>query len=196
MPEQNAPSSISTDPGSNSEAVLRDALVGDIAEIQAIYGHYVLNGLASFEIDPPDIEEMTNRWRLVQEKKLPFLVADVNGAVGGYAYASSFRPRPAYANTVEDSVYVSPAYLGRGIGKLLLDALINNCVELGYRQMIAVIGGSGNMPSINLHLKCGFERAGLLPSTGYKLDGWVDSVLMQRSLGNGDKTPPNLIDQS
>ena len=192
MSDTSVPTENSTNTGSPSGAVLREAREYDMAEIKAIYGHYVLNGLASFEIEPPDEAEMSARWQAIVTKKLPFIVADVDGVVGGYAYASSFRHRPAYINTVEDSVYVSPDCLGQGIGKLLLTTLIDRCTELGYRQMIAVIGDSANMPSINLHLKCGFERAGLLQSAGYKLGGWVDSVLMQRALGSGDRQQPTL----
>ncbi len=112
------------------------------------------------------------------------------GKIGGYAYASQFRPRPAYNNTVEDSVYVSPNFIGQGLGKFLLKDLIEKCTSLGLRQMVAVIGDSNNHPSINLHKKLGFEAIGVMPSTGYKLDRWVDTVIMQRALGDGDTTPP------
>ena len=193
MSETNTPTEPKAHSESPSGVVLRDAEEGDIPEIQAIYSHYVLNDLASFEIDPPDEQEMMARWRSINTNKLPFFVADVNDVVGGYAYTSHFRPRPAYINSVEDSVYVSPQFLGQGIGELLLNTLVENCAELGYRQMIAVIGNSGNSPSINLHLKCGFKNAGILKSAGYKHGGWVDSVLMQRSLGKGDSEPPSLL---
>ncbi|MBT3991147.1 MAG: N-acetyltransferase [Rhodospirillaceae bacterium] len=169
---------------------IRPAVVADLPEIQIIYAHYVLNGLASFELTPPDITELENRWQVICHNNLPYLVVEIDGQIGGYAYASSFRPRPAYNNTVEDSVYVSPDFLGQGLGHLLLTALIEACTALGLRQMIAVIGDSQNHASINLHTKCGFTQVGVMPSTGYKLDQWVDTVLMQRPLGDGDTTPP------
>ena len=112
--------------------------------------------------------------------------------IGGYAYASQFRPRPAYDNTVEDSVYVSPNFLGQGLGQILLTDIIEKCTSLGLRQMVAIIGDTKNQPSINLHNKLGFQEIGVMPSTGYKLDQWIDTVIMQRTLGDGDTTPPML----
>jgi L-amino acid N-acyltransferase YncA len=170
--------------------VIRQAQESDLSEIQVIYAHYVLGALASFEIKPPDQAELTRRWKAIVESGFPYLVAEVDGEIGGYAYASAFRPRPAYNHTVEDSVYVSPDFLGQGLGKSLLNMLIENCTSLGLRQMIAVIGDSENHPSINLHKKCGFTQVGVMPSTGFKLNRWVDSVFMQRTLGEGDSTPP------
>jgi len=185
MPDK---SSLSVAPG----LLIRDVVEIDLAEIENIYAHYVLNGLASFELAPPDQAEIKRRWRAVRENGHPYLVAEVEGQIGGYAYASSFRSRPAYNNTVEDSVYISPNFLGREMGRALLEALIEECTAGGFRQMIAVIGDSKNHPSINLHKKCGFEQVGMMPSTGYKHNQWVDSVLMQRPLGDGDNTPPKL----
>jgi len=169
---------------------IRKAVAADMAEIQTIYAPYVLNALASFEITPPDQTELTRRWQTVTENGLPYFVVEIDGTIGGYAYASTFRPRPAYSSTVEDSVYVSQNFLGQGLGQMLLNQLIEDCAALGLRQMIAVIGDSQNHPSINLHKKCGFTQVGVMPSTGYKLDQWVDSVYMQRALGDGDSTPP------
>jgi phosphinothricin acetyltransferase len=171
---------------------IRKAVETDMAQITEIYAHYVSKALASFEIVPPDQAEIKRRWQAVAEKDMPYLVAEIGDKIGGYAYASPFRSRPAYNSTVEDSVYVSPDFLGQGLGQSLLKALIEECTSLGLRQMIAVIGDSKNHPSIKLHEKCGFSQVGVMPSTGYKLDQWVDSVFMQRMLGEGDATPPSI----
>jgi len=173
------------------EIEIRDAFERDFDSIQKIYSHYVTNGLASFELFPPDKKELLFRWSQIRVLNHPYLVAEVVDKVVGYAYASTYRQRPAYEYTLENSVYVSPDFLDRGIGTQLLDKLIEVCANLGYRQLIAVIGDSENYPSFSLHQKCGFERVGLLPSTGFKHGKWVDTVLMQRHVGNGDKTPPS-----
>ena len=170
---------------------IRAARTDDFAEIQAIYAHYVANSLASFEIVPPDLAEMVRRYDSIRALDFPYLVAEIGGAVAGYAYAGTYRARAAYDYAVEDSVYISPHYLGRGLGRALLGALVEICTTSGYRRMIAVIGDSGNLPSINLHLALGFAPAGVLPSAGYKHGCWVDSVLMQRALGAGDTSPPH-----
>ena len=179
-----------TNPKTAILPIIRPTEAGDLPEVQEIYAHYVLHGLASFEIEPPDLAEMQSRWERVVSTGFPHFVAEIDGIVGGYAYANTFRSRPAYNNTVENSVYVSPNFLGRGLGGTLLRNLIDQCADQGFRQMIAVIGDSQNAPSINLHLRHGFERAGLLPSTGYKHNRWVDTVIMQRPLGSGDQKPP------
>jgi len=170
---------------------IRPAMERDFASIQSIYAHYVLTGLASFEIDPPDREEMVERWRIVRDRQHPYLVAEIGGQVAGYAYASVYRNRPAYNHTLENSVYVSPDFQRRGVGRTLLNHLIDICAEAGFRQMVAVIGDSANDPSINLHKSCGFKQVGLLSSTGFKHGRWVDSVIMQRALGDGDTSPPS-----
>jgi L-amino acid N-acyltransferase YncA len=161
-----------------------------VGVITEIYAHHVLHGLASFEIDPPGPQEMARRYRTVRKQGLPYLVAEREGAIVGFAYANVYRMRPAYRYTVEDSVYVDEQYLGRGVGTALLAALIAGCAQAGRRQMIAVIGDSANRPSIRLHEKCGFVHVGLLPATGWKFSRWVDSVLMQRGLGPGASSPP------
>lgn len=171
-------------------ARLRPAAPGDASAIQAIYAHYVLGGLASFEIEPPDAAEMAARMERVTGAGYPFVVAEADGGVAGYAYASSYRARPAYRYTVEDSVYVAPDFTGRGIGRLLLEDLVRKATAAGYRQMIAVIGDSGNRPSIRLHESCGFARAGVMQNVGWKHERWVDTVLMQRALGPGADAPP------
>lgn len=176
--------------------VVRDCTDDDIAWVQAIYAHHVLNGLGSFEEVAPDAAEMTRRREEVVRRRLPFLVAQMpgldprTGTVGGYAYAGPFRPRSAYRYTVEDSVYIAPDAQGKGLGRVLLGTLIERCQLLGYRQMVAVIGDSGNFASIALHARLGFVEAGVLRSVGFKAGRWVDSVLMQRRLGRGDDTLP------
>ncbi|MBE0624498.1 MAG: N-acetyltransferase [Burkholderiales bacterium] len=162
----------------------------DVPAITAIYAHHVLHGLASFEILPPDVNEMARRRADVLARGLPHLVAEAGTRLAGYAYAAPYRERPAYRYALEDSVYVHPDCIGRGIGRALLQALIAACTGAGGRQLIAVIGDSGNAASIGLHAACGFERTGLLPSVGFKFGRWVDSVLMQKALGEGDRTLP------
>ncbi len=169
---------------------MRAARLDDIPVVQAIYGHYVTTGFASFEIEAPSAAEMTRRFEAITARGFPFLVAEVDGRVGGFAYANTYRSRSAYNYTVEDSVYVSPSFVGRGLGRCLLTALIDACSEAGFRQMIAVIGDSANHPSIKLHRALGFTQVAVLPSVGFKFGRWVDSVLMQRPLGAGDAAPP------
>jgi phosphinothricin acetyltransferase len=165
-----------------SSVTVRDAAEADLAGIQAIYAHHVRHGLASFEEEPPPVEEMRARWRKVLELGLPYLVAEADGAVVGYAYASSYRPRLAYRFTVENSVYVREGLSGRGVGKALLEALIARCEAGPWRQMLAVIGNRDNAASIALHRRCGFRMIGILESVGHKHGRWVDTVLMQRAL--------------
>ena len=162
----------------------------DLPAIQAIYAHHVLHGLASFEEEPPSLDEMRRRHDDCVGRGLPWLVADFAGSVAGYGYCSPFRARPAYRYTLEDSVYVRQDALGKGVGSAILRELIVRCEALGYRQLVAVIGDSANAASINLHARLGFIRAGMLRSSGFKFGRWVDSVVMQRPLGPGDATPP------
>jgi phosphinothricin acetyltransferase len=169
---------------------LRAAAATDAPRIAAIYAHHVLHGLASFETEPPDEAEIARRLGEVRAHGLPYLVAEADGRVVGYAYAAPYRSRPAYRYTVEDSVYVDRDCAGRGIGRQLLARLVADTAASGCRQMIAVIGDSANRASIALHETCGFARVGVLPAVGFKFGRWVDSVLMQRALGAGDATPP------
>ena len=170
---------------------IRPAVAADFEAIQSIYAHHVLHGLASFEETPPDSAELMRRWRAIADAGLPYLCAsENNGALVAYAYAGPYRPRSAYRFTVEDSVYVAPGQAGRGIGRALLRQLIEICANLGKRQMIAVIGDSGNAASIALHRACGFELTGTFQAIGFKHGRWVDSVLMQRALGPGGTSQP------
>ncbi|WP_236024642.1 GNAT family N-acetyltransferase [Arenibaculum pallidiluteum] len=175
---------------SGASIVVRDAAEADMPAIQAIYAHHVLHGLATFEEVPPTVEELATRRASVIASGLPYLVAEAEGRIAGYSYASAYRLRPAYRHTIEDSVYVADGLGGRGIGSALLQALVDRCEAGPWRQMLAVIGNSGNAASIALHRRLGFRPAGTLSSVGFKLGRWVDTVLMQRPLGPGDGTPP------
>ena len=170
--------------------VLREARREDIATIAAIYGHHVEHGLASFELARPSIDEMVRRFENITGAGYPYLVAADRERVLGYAYASAFRTRPAYRFTVEDSVYIDPAASGRGLGRQLLQSIIEACTGAGFRQMIAVIGDSANHASIGLHRACGFDRMSVFVATGFKHGRWVDTVFMQRALGDGSQTLP------
>ena len=170
--------------------LIRPATGDDIAAITAIYRPAVLAGTASFELDPPSEAEMLSRYRALVGGGYPYLVAEGGGAVLGYAYANAYRPRPAYRYTVEDSVYVAPNAQGRGVGRALLAALIGRASDAGFRRMVAVIGDSAQHASIALHRRAGFISCGTLPAVGYKFGRWLDVVLMQLPLGEGDDTLP------
>jgi len=174
--------------------LLSDAAPADMAQVQHIYAHHVLHGLASFEEEPPTLEDMLGRREKVLEHGLPYLVAkDGDGRVLGYAYATQYRPRRAYRFTVEDSVYMAEGAQRRGIGRLLLQGVIDRCEAAGFRQMIAIIGdGSNNAGSVGLHAACGFRMVGVFENVGFKHDGWRDTVLMQRALGTGHTTKPSV----
>ena len=170
---------------------IRDSRDEDVPAIAALYGHWVAHGLASFELAPPGAEEMARRRHAVLAAGYPYIVAQgPDGRVLGYAYASAYRPRPAYRFAVENSVYVAPDAGRGGVGTALLSALIERCTAGGFRLMVAVIGDSGNAPSIGLHARAGFRHAGLVPAVGWKHGRWVDSVLMTRPLGEGASAPP------
>jgi phosphinothricin acetyltransferase len=169
---------------------LRPAEPEDVPAIQAIYAHHVLHGLGTFEEVPPSPAEMAERCAAVLDRGLPWLVAE-EGEVLGYAYAGPFRTRAAYRFTVEDSVYVAEAARGKGVGRALLTAIIAECEAMGLRQMVGVIGDSGNAASIALHRACGFELKAIVPAVGWKHGRWVDVVWMQRALGPGASTPPD-----
>jgi phosphinothricin acetyltransferase len=169
---------------------VRSATSADIPAITRIYAHAVEHGTASFELTAPDQAEMTRRFDELTTNGFPYLVAVVDGAVVGYAYAGPYRARPAYRFTVENSVYVAHDSHRRGVGKALLQALIESCTEKGFRLMVAVIGDSQQAASIGLHEATGFTHAGVFENIGYKFDRWLDSVLMQRALGPGASKPP------
>jgi phosphinothricin acetyltransferase len=161
---------------------VRTAVAADMEQVAAIYAHYVETSVVTFEEDPPPVGYWRERLADLAGQSLPFLVAESGGAIGGYAYASLWRPRPAYRFTVEDSVYVAPGQAGRGIGTALLNALVPACAEAGARQLIAVIADSGSDASAALHRKFGFTDAGRLTGVGYKHGRWIDTALLQRDL--------------
>jgi phosphinothricin acetyltransferase len=171
--------------------VVRSARIEDMPAVAAIYAHHVLNGLATFEIDPPDAAELGRRFDAIHALGWPYLVAERSEDLVGYAYAAVYRTRPAYRFAAEDSVYVRHDLGGQGIGAALMPALIAACEAAGIRQLIAVIGDSANAGSIRLHEKFGFARVGVLPGVGWKFDRWVDSVLMQRAIGAGKTRKPD-----
>jgi len=173
-----------------SDISIRAASPADIPAITQIYAHAVRHGTASFELEPPDEAEMAARLQALLKGRYPYLVAESGGAVVGYAYAGPYRARPAYRFSVENSVYVAPEAHRRGIGRVLLEALIAECETRGYRLMIAVIGDSAQAPSIELHRAAGFKLVGAFEGVGYKFDRWLDTVLMQRPLGKGSSAPP------
>jgi phosphinothricin acetyltransferase len=169
---------------------IRPATEADLPAVTEIYEHAVLHGTATFELTPPDLAEMTRRYKALIDGGYPYLVAALEGRVIGYAYAGPYRPRPAYRFTVENSVYLQPSIHRRGIGLQLLQRLIAECEARGYRQMIAVIGDSANAGSISVHSKTGFAMIGTHPNVGFKFGRWLDTVMMQRALGEGATTLP------
>jgi phosphinothricin acetyltransferase len=173
-----------------TDVLLRAAKSSDIPEITGIYAHAVRQGTASFELDPPDTVEMSRRHRALVERGYPYIVGQSAGELLGYAYAGPFRTRPAYRWTIEDSIYVAPHAHRRGVGSALLRRRIEMCEAKGFRQMVAVIGDSANTSSIELHRTLGFHMVGTLAYTGFKFGRWIDTVLMQRSLGSGAASVP------
>jgi phosphinothricin acetyltransferase len=170
--------------------IIRPATPDDIAAVTRIYADAVLNGTASFEIEPPDQAEMTRRQAALLNNGYPYLTAEIEGVVAGYAYAGPYRSRPAYKWSVEDSIYVAPQMHRKGIGRLLLARLVAESTQRGFRQMIAVIGDSAQIGSIAVHERAGFNHIGTLRSVGFKHGKWLDTVLMQRPLGKGNTTLP------
>ena len=173
----------------SNRLLIRPSDAADLPAITAVYGWNVMNGTGTFELDPPDQAEMARRRDDVLGKGLPWLVAERDGAVHGFAYANHFRPRLAYRFCLEDSIYLAGAARGQGIGKLLLAELMARCEAAGARQMLAVIGDSANTGSVGVHRALGFEPTGLLRAAGWKFDRWLDVVLMQKRLGLGDSSP-------
>jgi phosphinothricin acetyltransferase len=175
-----------------ASAVIRPAREADLPAIAGIYADAVRHGTASYELEPPSLEEMLKRFRALAEGGFPYIVAELDGAVAGYAYAGPFRPRPAYRFVVEDSVYIAPDAKGRGLGRALLLRLIAEATMLGFRQMIAVIGdGSPDSASVKLHEALGFRHSGGLEGSGYKHGRWLDTTFMQLAMNGGAAVPPD-----
>lgn len=172
-----------------SSLLVRPSIDADLASITSIYGHAVLQGTGTFELDPPGVDDMAQRRAVVLTRGWPWLVAVRDGQVLGYAYANDFRPRRAYRFCLEDSIYVAPQAQGQGLGRLLLAELVARCAARGARQMLAVIGDSANLGSIALHRTAGFIDCGRLQAAGWKFERWLDVVLMQLELGPGDAAP-------
>jgi phosphinothricin acetyltransferase len=173
-----------------NDALIRNATKDDCTAIQAIYANHVRDGLASWEEIPPDVAEIKRRMADIKSGGFPYSVIELSGVIRGYAYAGPYRSRSAYRFTVESSVYVDSNSTGKGLGGRLLKDLIEQCTALGFRQMIAVIGDSANTASIRLHARYGFAHSGIMGGLGFKHGRWLDQVLMQLPLGEGDKTPP------
>jgi len=174
-----------------AKVLLRPTEEVDVPAITAIYEEAVLHGTASYEVDPPDIAEMTRRWRELIARNYPYLVAVRDAGVVGFAYAGPYRARPAYRYSVEDSIYLDPAAQGAGIGRALLSELIRICEAGGFRQMIAVIGdGTQHPASAGLHRALGFREIGIIEASGFKHGRWLDTLLMQRPLGAGRTSAP------
>lgn len=169
--------------------LIRPSTPDDLPAISAIYAHDVLHGTGTFEIDAPDLAELSRRRDDVLGKGLPWLVAQADGQVLGYAYANHFRPRRAYRFCLENSIYLAPGARGQGVGRLLLTELVSRCEAAGARQMLAVIGDAANAGSIGVHAALGFEHTGVLKAAGWKFGRWLDVVLMQRALGSGAGLP-------
>lgn len=171
---------------------IRRAATADLDAITAIYADAVLNGTASYELEPPSRAEMEQRFNALVEGGFPYIVAEQAGRLLGYAYAGAFRPRPAYRFIVENSVYVAPHAKGKGVGKLLLQRLIEEAQTLGFRQMIAVIGdGKPDSPSVRLHERVGFMHSGRLEGSGFKHGRWLDTVFMQIAMNGGTQSLPD-----
>ncbi|MBB4843896.1 phosphinothricin acetyltransferase [Paucibacter oligotrophus] len=185
------PKNLPSPPSVHAQAItIRPSTEADLPAIQAIYAAAVLHGTGTFETEAPELSEMARRRKEVLDRQLPWLVAEVGGQVQGYAYANYFRPRLAYRFCVEDSIYLAPGNQGRGLGRLLLAELIARCEQAGARQMLAVIGDSQNLGSLGVHKALGFEHSGVLKSAGWKFGRWLDVVMMQRPLGQGDQATP------
>jgi L-amino acid N-acyltransferase YncA len=172
-------------------AIVRPAAAADVGAIHAIYAHHVAHGFGTFEEVAPDVADMARRFQDVVGPGFPYLVAERAGNVIGYAYAAPFRARSAYRYALEDSIYVSPDATGQGVGRLLLGQLIKVCEAADFRQIVAVIGDSANLPSIALHKSLGFSDAGVLSDIAYKRRRWVDAVILRRQLGPGGAAPPS-----
>lgn len=173
-----------------TEAIVRDCTPADLAAVHAIYAPEVLDGTASFELEPPDLTELAARFQAIRDQGLPYLVAELDGQIAGYAYAGPYRTRPAYRFTVEDSVYVARWARRQGVALALLEAVIEAATAAGKRQMVAIIGDSAHLASLRLHERAGFRLVGTLENVGLKFGRWLDTVVMQRPLGVGSSSVP------
>ena len=174
--------------------IIRPAAKADLPAITAIYADAVLHGTAASELEPPGLDEMSSRWQTLTGNLYPYFVALRGGRIAGYAYAGPYRPRPAYRFTVENAVYIAPGAQRSGIGRALLQRLVEECENLGFRQMMAVIGdGTNHAASVELHAALGFRQVGVIEGSGYKHERWLDTLLMQRPLGDGTSSPPREI---
>lgn len=171
--------------------LIRDSQDADLPHIARIYGHHVQHGTGTFETEPPSVQDMSTRRADVLGKGLPWLVLEHEGTVQGFAYANWFRPRAAFRYAVEDSIYLAPEAAGKGWGRALLTELLARCERAGMRKAIAVIGDSANAGSIGLHKALGFERTGTVTACGWKFGRWLDIVLMEKTLGAGDRSAPD-----
>jgi L-amino acid N-acyltransferase YncA len=174
----------------SEDVIIRPVEDRDMDAIAVIYDHHVRHGTASWELEPPDRAELVRRRDSVLTLGMPYIVAESAGQVVGYAYAGPYRPRPAYRFTVENSIYIDAGRTGQGLARPLLERLIDDCTAAGMRQMIAIIGDSDNYASIRFHEKMGFRKVGQIDRIGWKFGRWLDSVVMQRALGQGGDTPP------
>jgi phosphinothricin acetyltransferase len=170
--------------------IVRPAIPADAAAIQSIYAHHVLHGTGTFEEDPPSIADIEARMDAILRRGLPYLVAAIDDRVAGFAYAGPFRLRAAYRYTAEDSIYIHPDHQGQGVGRRLLQAIVEACESLGLHQLLAVIGDSENQASIGVHRACGFEPIGITPGLGFKFGQWRDVVWMQKPLNGGVEAAP------
>lgn len=170
--------------------LIRPSTEQDLPAITRIYGHHVLHGTGTFETTPPSLEDMTARRADVLSKGLPWLVVEEAGQLLGFAYGNWFKPRPAYRFSVEDSIYLAPEAAGKGLGRALLAELLITLERSGIRKVMAVIGDSDNAGSIGVHKALGFEQVGVVRACGWKFGRWLDIVMMQRAIGEGDRTPP------
>lgn len=170
--------------------LIRPSRDEDLPALTAIYGHHVLHSTGTFETEPPSVADMTARRADVLSKGLPYLVAEEDGRIAGFAYGNWFKPRPAYRYSVEDSIYLAPDLHRKGLGRALLTELLARCEAVGIRKMMAIIGDSANAGSVGVHLALGFTQVGIVESCGWKLGAWRDIVIMQKTLGAGDTLPP------
>ena len=171
--------------------IIRSSLDQDLPAITAIYAHHVMHGTGTFETDAPSVADMTNRRAEVLSRGLPYLVAEHDGAIAGFAYGNWFKPRPAYRYSVEDSIYIAPDLQGKGLGRALLAELMARFEAVGIRKVMAIVGDSANTGSVGIHLALGFTQVGIVDSCGWKFGAWRDIVIMQKTLGVGNTQPPN-----